>query len=639
MPFDRNDWLILAAIVALTAATFANGLLGDFVHDDKRQIQRNDLIRSPQLWGQALTHDVWAFLGERNDRPWSNYWRPGHVAWLILNVQLFGASNPLPWHVTNLLAHLAAVVATYLVLRRLGASRGVGGAIVLLFAIHPTRAESVTWIAGVHDVLCTLWQMLALLCLFSAWRTEHVGRPAGDARQRRFVRAGLAVLFYILAITTKEIAICFPLIVWLVRWTDPVVVAMPAPQRRRRALQAATPFAVVALAFLVARYIVLGRAQIAYGFRPSWPSVLATLPSVVVFYLRQMVFPYQLGWTYPLRTIGAAQGASAGWWNFWLPLLICTLIIALLARVRWDRLRLIGVAILLFTLLPAMNIRAFLPDQIVKDRFLYLPLLGFLMIIVPTVAAALRKLGGGDRAARRLGFALTACVAIALAGRTIAYNRAWRSEVALWENAVRTDPTSALNHQSLAVALIDAKQYARARPELTRAIEIAPVALSYLALADLDLAEQRYADATADAEEAIRLAPDDYRGYERLAVSYEKRGLFADAEAALRRGIEQAPYRRVSFTDQLAVMLYQQGKRDDALRELESVRGVAATEFASSARLVYFHLGMLYAELGREPEARQALQQFLDLTATSSDPALAGSRKAAKSALSRLSPI
>src|SRR3954451_1858114 len=80
----RRDALVLLLIAGLTIAAFGNALRGEFVHDDQKQIVRNDLIRSPRMWGEALRRDVWAFKGER-ETAWSNYWRPGHVAWLILN--------------------------------------------------------------------------------------------------------------------------------------------------------------------------------------------------------------------------------------------------------------------------------------------------------------------------------------------------------------------------------------------------------------------------------------------------------------------------------------------------------------------------------------------------------------------------
>src|SRR5205085_9037722 len=127
---------------------------------------------------------------------------PGHVAWLILNYQVFGA-HPFGWHVTNLLAHLGVVTCIFLFLRKLSVTLGLAAAIVAIFAVHPTRVESVTWIAGVHDVLSALWQLCALLCLLSIWLETR--------SQSTAFRWCAAVALYALAVCTKEIATFFPI--------------------------------------------------------------------------------------------------------------------------------------------------------------------------------------------------------------------------------------------------------------------------------------------------------------------------------------------------------------------------------------------------------------------------------------------
>src|SRR4029079_13503863 len=481
--------------------------------------------------------------------------------------------------------------------------RGATTAMVGIFAIHPTRCESVVWIAGVHDVLCALWQLLALCCAMSAWnRTPRQGMHIP------MIKWAAALVLYAMAIATKEIAIFFPAILALVRWTDPRLAGIPPALRLRAALIPAAPFVLIAGAFLVARHAVLGRTQIDYAFKPGWGTVATTLPVVFVTYLRQIVFPYWIGWSYPVRAVTAGH---TGFANFLLPLMIVAILVALAARLRWDRIPLIGLAIFVLTLLPAMNIRAFPPDNLVKDRYLYLPLLGFLMIAMPTIEAALRRLG--PAVASRGGATLASCAIGLLATRTVLYNRAWMSEVAMWEWSLWTDPTSASNHLQLGVALLDSKQYAPARQQINEGLTLERLPLLYLALCDVNIAEGRFADATTAAQQALELAPTDYRMYERLAKSYEKRGMLSQAEATLRTAITKIPYRRAYFSDQLAVILYQQGRRAEAQAELESARAAAREEYAVTSRLVSFHLAMLYREQGRDADSRDALSEFLRL--------------------------
>ncbi len=89
---DRRNLILAIVLVAVSFAVFANTLGGEFVYDDLRQIVRNPLIQDSELFGKALTSDVWAFKGD-GEYTASNYWRPTFTAYHILNFQLFGL-NP-----------------------------------------------------------------------------------------------------------------------------------------------------------------------------------------------------------------------------------------------------------------------------------------------------------------------------------------------------------------------------------------------------------------------------------------------------------------------------------------------------------------------------------------------------------------
>jgi Tfp pilus assembly protein PilF len=626
---DQRDWVTILGLVVLTSIVFFNGLRGEFVLDDQKQIVRNDLIRLPKFWGKALTSDIWAFQGER-DTPWSNYWRPGHVAWLILNYRAFGP-DPIGWHLSNVLAHLGVVACAFVLLRWLGATWGVATSIGALFAIHPTRCESVTWIAGVHDVLATLWQIGALLLLMSIWRrAAGIGGEPLAPRARAF-RWTAAVAMYVLAVTTKEIAILFPVVVALVRYTE-----LPTGDlaRLKRAVVPALPFAVVAAMFLVARQVVLGRAQLAMPGQPGFLVTLATLPLVLCYYLRQIMLPYWIGWSYPARALDAQH---TGLWTFFVPLAIVIAAVAAARPLARGRLGVVGAAVFVLTLLPALNVRALHPEQIVKDRYLYMPLLGFLMVVVPPAAATMRR-ALGARTAAVVGGLAVAVLVVLLSIRTMRYNTAWLNELALWEWAVWADDRSASNWEALARTYMHAQppQYARARAAFDRALALRPdLTDAYINRAELALREGNFEQAAEDAQRVLGRFPDHWRAYERLAIARQQQGRLDEAAEVCRTARERVPSRTAYFTDQLAIVLIQQGRRPDALAELESVRQRAETDYAPGSRMVLFHLGMLYREMGRADDATATLRRFLELTEGTAEPNLVTSRERARQALGR----
>jgi tetratricopeptide (TPR) repeat protein len=391
-----------------------------------------------------------------------------------------------------------------------------------------------------------------------------------------------------------------------------------------------------------------------------------------------------MGPSYPLRVV---TPASLGLLNFWGPLLFVAAASILLVRLsRRDPVRRIGLALFFVPLIPPMNVNAFIPEQIVHDRYLYLPLLGLLMVVVPAfaetvqrrlapstagpraesaaaagappvvspaaagsrLAARVREGGrpdpssrtgdsllGASRAQKATVYAAVLCC-VPLSLKTLSYNRAWTSEMNLWSAAISSDPTSATNYAEYGRVLLTAGRTAEAKAALDRAVSIFPVTTAYLQRADLAVTERRFADAESDLKLVLASYPDNNAAYERLAIVYQQQGRLPEAEALLRTAREKIPHRRCSFTDSLAVVLYLEGRKSDALQELESVRADAPRELGSSAQSVLFHLGSLYSELGRTSDARSALEEYLRLSAGLTDKQSIEYRNQARTNLSRL---
>jgi tetratricopeptide (TPR) repeat protein len=312
--------------------------------------------------------------------------------------------------------------------------------------------------------------------------------------------------------------------------------------------------------------------------------------------------------------------------------------LGLLWLARRDAVRGIGLAIFLVPLAPAFNINAFAPDRIVADRYLYLPLLGLLMILVPSCAEMVSALRGRLTGAHPdlATFWVFAAAAALLGLQTIRYNRTWQSELTLWTAAVAADPNSVSALNEYGLLMFNAKNYAEARRVLDRALSLTPLTTAFLLRADVATAENRFADAEADVKTVLASYPDNAGAYERLALAYQKQNRLAEAEQLLRTAIVQAPHRKGTFTDSLGVVLYLQGRRDDALKVLEDGRAVARTDLDPGAQGIFFHLGMLYQETGRTHEAREALEEYLRLTERSVEAAHDTRRQQAAATLEQL---
>jgi protein O-mannosyl-transferase len=618
----RIDLLWLLPALVLGFLVYANTLNGEFVYDDEQQIVRNTLIQNHSQFWRAMTSDVWGVF-DAGGQAASNYWRPSFVLWMILNFRCFGLAT-FGWHLANILLHLAVVALAFAVLRRLAVSRPVAGAIALIFAVHPVHSESVAWISGAPDLI------LGAALLGSLWFVLLL------EEKQTMLRWALAIALYLVALGAKEIAVFFPLIV--------VAVAYRCDREKVRTgigiLPIAWPFAAVAVVYFITRQLILGTAARFPDGAASLGEAVLTAPAVFTFYLRQVIVPFWIGPSYPLR---AVTPENIGATNFIIPLVV-TIVAAWfmvrLAKLSWAAR--VGLALFLAPLLPAMNITVFGPEHLVHDRYLYVPVLGFLILVLPAFAL-LQRIGGG-RVVRSslLIFIIAIIVSVPLAAQTIRYNRAWTSNLALWEWGVRSDPHSAINYQQYGVYLQQTKRLDDAVAAFNRSIEIAPMASTYVTRGNALIEQQKFAAAERDLREvtskkgAQLSAYTLYRAYRNLATALARQGKLSEAADAVMEARRRLPHYSAALTGKLAPILSEGGRKNEALSELNAVRAQARTESLPESRMIFYDLGMLNAELGHPQEARDAFREFLLVTQGMLTPPIKQARSESEAALRKL---
>lgn len=621
-------WLVLIAL--FTIGLFANTLGGEFVYDDRRQIVANALIQTPSLYGKALTNDVWAFKGDGTVSA-SNYWRPTFTAWCIINFRLFGL-EPFGWHVLNLLLQLGVCLLAFLLLRRWGVSQILAFSITLIFAAHPVHTEAVAWVSGAPDLL------FGLFFLTSLWFAENVGDK--EKKERRTLNLTLAVLCYALALGAKEVAIlCFPVYYFIFsrsRDGEPTKQQKGSGDARTGAFNRFGIFAVTAAAYFFVRWMILGQLSRPAEGAAGTLGIFLTAPSIFVFYLKQIVFPYWVGVNYGLRPVEQVEAM-----NFFVPLVISLIAVAgLWFLAKRSYIQKLGLALFALPLLSVFNIPAFLPEQIAHDRYLYLSLLGFLMLVFPYVKDIFEK--AFSEKAEKFILLFAALVTVPLAAQTFLYNRVWRDDLSLWKHAVTIDARSASNWSALASELSEQERAGEAITAYNTSLDIKPGALAYIGRAQNLIKTGKPDDGIKDLQIVISTDLDKidiytlYQAYEGMAIAYQQKNTLEKAEAVLIEGRNRLPIYRAALTEKLAVILYLENRKPDALKELEAMKGQARVELLPASKAVFLRLGMLYAELGRKDEARANLQEYLNLTATTWDKETPGGRKEATDLLRQL---
>lgn len=606
----RQEWKWVLILTVVCFAVFANSLGGEFVYDDARQILRNPLIQDDALIWKALTSDVWAFKGDGTIVA-SNYWRPTFTGWHILNFRLFGFS-PFGWHVLNVLLHTSLCLLIFSLLRRWQFEIKTAFVIALIFAVHPIHVESVAWISGSPDLL------FALFFLASLYFTDKYAAGGGGMV---FLIAAYGA--YAMALGAKEIGIfCLPIFYLVLYGGDDNKLS------RNEKLVPLVGIALIAVGYFLLRWNILGAVSRPPDDPVTFSEAIFSIPAISAFYLRQIFFPYWMAANYPLDPV-----ASSGFWSFFAPLVISiAALVALFFAARRSHRGTLAVAIFLIPLTPAMNATAFVADQMVHDRYLYLPILGVLMILV-----WLASIYVSEQTLLVVGVVISAVLSI----QTFSYNRAWQNELALW-SWTRTVDDSAFTTTQLGTMLALNGRYSEAISSFDESIAKKPLPRAYLGRGRVYALSGRFDDAERDLRYVVELPSETieayalYQAYESLGIALTGKNDLDGAEQIFVESRRRLPIYSAALTEKLAIVLYQKGDKARALAELEGVREQARRELLPESKNVFLRLGMLYSELGRRDVARNALQEFLALTAKIGDGNTMSNRQLAAQVLSSL---
>jgi Tfp pilus assembly protein PilF len=471
---------LLALGVALAALVAYGGtLLHGFVWDDVVLIQRSYNLHDWSALPAALGTHFWAESQER-----SLYYRPFITLTFFLDLKLWGL-NPFGFHLTNVLAHLVTSLGVLWLARRLTRDDVAGFAAGALFAVHPLHTESVAFISGRTDIFATLFVLLALLG-YARWR-------AGE----RLATYAASLAMFALALASKEVAVTLPLILALYDWGR-------GDLRTRRALASAlpryAPYGLVFGLYCVARLAVIGQGALpdATTLHGLTSRVLTTL-EIAGWYVALTVVPYPLNAYYWIEPVTLPPDPS--WWLAVLAL-GAGLALTVLAAQRAPKVA-VGALWFWITLVPftAINLLP-LANLIMAERFLYLPTVGFCLVLGMGVSRLVGAVDLGRSAQLRpgpaLGFtALLLCYVLLGLWR----NEDWKDDYRLFLKTVETSPNAPLPWINLAFTQIPRGEIEAAHGHLKKAVELDPG--NPRALVGLGLTETILGDRQAGLEHAL----------------------------------------------------------------------------------------------------------------------------------------
>jgi protein O-mannosyl-transferase len=519
----RLDLLIYFALLLATFAVYAQVRHFSFLNYDDPDYTTGNVHVRQGLTAQGL---AWAFTS----RDAAN-WFP--VTWVshMLDAQFFGLDSG--WdHLHNVLLHALAAILLCVFLQRATGARWRSALVAFFFALHPLHVESVAWVAERKDVLSACFWFLTLWAY-----VRYTARPGWG----RYLAVTLGLCLGLMA---KPMVVTLPFVLLLLDYWP----LARLRQQGRRAIWEKLPLFALSAAAAAITYLV---QQNAGAVKPvPLATRLANATLSYALYIQKTFWPTRLAAFYPYpRHFAFVPVLAAG-------LLLAVVTAVAIALRRRAPYLLTGWGWFVVTLVPVIGLVQ-AGGQARADRYMYIPMVGLLIMLVWGAAEIFEKWH-----AKALAVPLAAAACVACAALTWVQVGYWRNSETLFRHALDVTSNNALaNHNLGNYLMVSPGRLSEAIPYLQAAVRIDPD--SPPAHTDLGSAlarSGRLPAAITQFEDAIRLDPNAPIPHNNLGSALAQSGRVPEAIAEFQTALRLDP------------------NYDEARRNLAAVQAGGSTE-------------------------------------------------------------
>jgi len=594
-PSSSRTLFIPLSLILLTVAVFWRVGQHEFIlYDDPDYVTGNVHVQ------RGLTADglAWAFGHVRGD---FTYWHP--LTWVshMIDCQLFGL-RPGPHHLVSLFLHAANVVLLFSIFRRMTGSLWPSAVLAALWALHPLQVETVAWVTERKNLLSAMFWLLTMGAYLRYVEKPSVGRYACV-----FLGMGLGLM-------TKPVLVTLPCTLLLLdfwplgRWRQFGRTSAPSWDEQKT-----TAFPQYSWLWLVAEKVPL--------------LLLSAASAILTLVAHKQLGLIISGAQLPLgaRIAGAAVGYGAyviktlvpaglavfyphpGNWPAWQVVAGGVLVFGILGvalhqarRAPWL---LVGWCWMLGVLVPTIGIVQ-AGDQSAADRFMYLPLVGFLLVLVWGGRALLVWIGAGPRTIMAVAAGLVFVYAVASSVQL----RHWRNTRSLFEHALRVTSNNHLAHAVLGSLDGQDGRFSAAALHFSQALAIKPKYFEgHSAFADMLRAQQKLDEAITHYNEALKWSPAWVDALSGLGATLVLQGKPQEGLAKIERALQLNP-QLLSARFHRALALQALGRTGVATEQFNQV-------FRSNPEAIHalFGFGNSFLAQRRFSEAVQCYRQFIAL--------------------------
>jgi len=293
-----------------------------------------------------------------------------------------------------------------------------------------------------------------------------------------------------------------------------------------------------------------------------------TEPCIVWLYFRHLMIPAGLSGLYGLPYVTKLISAA-----FLVPTALLLMLILLLvwciSRLHDARLALFACCWIVLPIIPVLFLRAYAEGDIAHDRYLYIPSIGFVLLMSLFLAEITSR---WPPIQERLQPGVLLIIAVVYAVATVTQQTYWASDLLLYGRAYRIAPHDNLICNDLGAALMD---------------------------------DGKSGEAVALYSQVLAREPGFWLSNYNLGYTYYKLGRFKEAEELLRRAISI----NAADSDEyiyLGLSVWRQGRTEEAVQYMRQ-----AIQIRPSAPGYHFALAMILREQNNIAAAEYEFKQEL----------------------------
>lgn len=531
---------------------------------------------------------IWAFSTTE-----AGFWHPMTWLSLLLDYELYGL-NAGGYHWTNLLLHLASTILLFFFLFKTTGALWRSGLVAVLFALHPLHIESVAWIAERKDALSGFFWMLTMLVY-----VYYTHRPC-------FLRYILVLSAFLLGLMAKPMLVTLPFVLLLLDFWPLKRIEFNNNEIRKLLLNSKMLMMVLekvpllAMSFIFSILTYMAEKDVGAlsepGALPMMDRLINALVSYVV-YLYKTFYPFDLAVFYPHPLT----------WPIWKGLLCLFLLIMITVVVFMNLKKMpylfVGWCWYIGTLVPVIGlvqVGAFA----LADRYTYIPLIGIFMMCVWGIGDLLNHW----RLHKAIITIATSLCIIFLMSATYVQLGYWRTSETLFRHALKVTDNNYIAHGSLALALVEKKQYEQANKHFTVALHIKPdYAPTYQFWGFAMIRQGKRNEAIQYFYRALDINPDFIEVRYRLAEILPEVGRLNEAANQYRAILKKKP-KDCQTLNKFGIMLVNNNHPNEAMAEFKKVVQLCPTHAGAQNNLAV----ILYRQ-GQLDEAIKHFQEAIRL--------------------------